>query len=56
MRRKKYYWHAKEEQDYIKGQGLVWQEGGKSVAQWLRHFAASRKIAGSRLDELNELS
>jgi hypothetical protein len=27
-----------------------------AVAQWLTHYATSRKVAGSRPDEVNELS
>jgi hypothetical protein len=27
---------------------------GHAVAQWLRHYATSRKVAGSRPDEVNE--
>jgi hypothetical protein len=28
---------------------------GHAVAQWLKHSATSRKIVGSRPDEINEL-
>jgi hypothetical protein len=27
-----------------------------AVAQWLRHYATTRKVAGSRSDEVNEFS
>jgi hypothetical protein len=27
--------------------------GGHAIAQWLRHYATSRKVAGSRSDEAN---
>jgi hypothetical protein len=26
---------------------------GQAVAKWLRNYATSRKVAGSRLDEVN---
>jgi hypothetical protein len=29
-------------------------EGGHVVVQWLRHYATSRKVAGSRPNEANE--
>jgi hypothetical protein len=27
---------------------------GNAVTQWLRNYATSQKVAGSRLDEMNE--
>jgi hypothetical protein len=34
---------------------LVVLESGHAIAQWLRHYAASRKVAGSSHDEVNFL-